>query len=260
MCPTRVVFPVLSIAGSDPSGGAGVQADLKTFQARGCYGMAVVTALTAQNTRAVRGVFEVAGDFIRLQIETVLEDIPPRAVKVGMVGSVDVIDGVLAGLSEYTGPLVVDPVMVATSGAPLLRPEAENALRERLVPRAALVTPNIPEAQRLLGDRSPEAWVDATGIALLLKDGHNTESLVRDKLFLPGGGGGAWVHPRVNTRNTHGTGCSLSSAIAAGLAMGLPITEAVGTAVEWLAMLIRRSAAHSMGHGHGPLLHGLVDR
>ena len=246
----------LSIAGSDPSGGAGIQADLKTFAARGVYGMAVITALTAQNTRAVTGVVGVDGDFIRQQIRTVFDDILPHAIKVGMVGTAGIASAVADGLDAFDGPIVVDPVMVATSGAVLLAPDAEATLRERLVPRATLLTPNIPEARRLLGAEAPEAWAARTGVALLLKDGHNDASVVSDRLVMPDGTEHWFRHPRIATRNTHGTGCSLSSAIAAELAGGVTLPQAVASAVEWLATVIADSAPHTLGGGHGPLLHG----
>lgn len=246
----------LSIAGSDPSGGAGIQADLKTFAARGAYGMAVMTALTAQNTRTVAGVFEVPADFIRLQLATVLADIRPDAIKVGMLGTSSIAAAVADGLSDYAGPVVVDPVMVATSGALLLAPSAEATLRSRVVPRATLLTPNIPEAARLLGSEAPASFAARTGVALLLKDGHATEVVVRDRLVLPDGTERCFEHPRVESRNTHGTGCSLSSAIAAELAAGADLVEAVATAIDWLATVIDASAHHTLGAGHGPLLHG----
>ena len=253
--PTRP--PVaLSIAGSDPSGGAGIQADLKSFAARGVYGTAVITALTAQNTRAVTGVVGVEPAFIREQLRTLFDDIRPDAVKVGMVGSAGIAGAVVDGLAGYTGPVVVDPVMVATSGAVLLQPEAEATLCERLVPRATLTTPNIPEAERLLRGEAPEAWAARTGVALLLKDGHNSAASVSDRLVLPDGTVHRYDHPRVDTRNTHGTGCSLSSAIAAELAAGAALPDAVASAIDWLAAVIAGSASHTLGGGHGPLLHG----
>jgi len=251
---------VLSIAGSDPSGGAGIQADLKTFAAHGVYGMAVITALTAQNTRAVAGVAAVDPDFVRLQLRTVLSDIRPDAVKIGMVGSAGIADAVADGLDGYDGPVVLDPVMVATSGAPLLEPSAEAALQERLVPRASLVTPNLPEAARLFGAHPPAVWARSNGIAVLLKDGHGADHTVTDRLFLPGGAAHSFAHPRVHTSNTHGTGCTLSSAIAARLAQGRSVADAVGEAVDWLAGVIAGSAHHRLGAGHGPLLHGALLR
>lgn len=246
----------LSIAGSDPSGGAGIQADLKSFSARGVYGTAVITALTAQNTRRVTGVVGVEPAFIREQLRTLFDDIRPDAIKIGMVGTAGIAAAVADGLEGYTGPVVVDPVMVATSGSVLLEPAAEATLTRRLVPRATLVTPNIPEAARLLGAESPASWTARTGVALLLKDGHNTDASVSDRLVMPDGTVHRFTHPRVDSRNTHGTGCSLSSAIAAELAAGATLPEAVATAIDWLAMVIAASATHTLGHGHGPLLHG----
>lgn len=250
----------LSVAGSDPSGGAGIQADLKTFAAHGVYGMAVITALTAQNTSTVSGVLAVAGDFIELQLSTVLDDIEPLAIKVGMLGTADIARSVARGLSEYAGPIVVDPVMVATSGALLLDPTAEATLRDRVIPLATLLTPNLPEAERILGETSPSEWAQREGVALLLKDGHNTDDIVRDRLYMPDGIVHSFCHPRVVTRNTHGTGCTLSSAIAARLSRGNTLPDAVGGALDWLAEVIATSATHSLGRGHGPLLHSLAVR
>ena len=228
----------LSIAGSDPSGGAGIQADLKTFAAQGVYGMAVLTALTAQNTRQVTGVMGVDGAFIRQQLQTVFDDIVPDAVKIGMLGTGSVAAAVADGLEAWRGPVVLDPVMVATSGSVLLEPDAENVLRSRLLPRATVVTPNLPEAHRLLDGVSPEAFVADTGVALLLKDGHGSRTEVEDRLWMPDGTLHRFCHPRLETRNTHGTGCSLSSAIAAQLAAGAALLEAVLAAVEWLAAVL----------------------
>ncbi len=245
----------LSVAGSDPSGGAGVQADLKTFAAHGVYGMAALTALTAQNTRGVVGVHGVPPGFVAAQIAAVLADIRPDAVKIGMLGAAPVVAAVADALADYDGPVVLDPVLVATSGARLLEPAAERALLDRLAPRAALLTPNLPEAAALLGEEAPDAFARRTGVAVLLKDGHGDGEVVRDRLFLPDGRGRAWALPRVATRNTHGTGCTLSSAIAANLACGAGIEAAVDAAVSWLAGRVAASADHDLGGGHGPLLH-----
>lgn len=245
----------LSVAGSDPSGGAGIQADLKAFEARGVYGMAVITALTAQNTRAVTGVHPVPGDFILAQLHAIFDDIPPGAVKVGMVGTRELAHAVATGLSDCTVPIVVDPVMVATSGAVLLEPDAEHALRTRVLPLATLITPNLPEAARLFGDTDPADWARTHDTAVLLKDGHNTQDTVTDRLFMPDGSDFAFAHPRVATRNTHGTGCTLSSAIAAELAHGHALPDACGRALTWLSERILASRHHTLGGGHGPLLH-----
>lgn len=247
--------PVLSIAGSDPSGGAGVQADLKTFAAHGAYGMAVLTALTAQSTTGVTGVHAVPPGFVGEQLATLLADIPPAAVKVGMLAEAGIARAVGTALAEVAAPIVLDPVMVSTSGHRLLDAAAEAEVCGPLARRATLITPNRPEAAVLLGAEAPQAWVDRVGTALLLKGGHDTEAVVADTLFRPGAAPVTWRHPRVATRNTHGTGCTLSSAIAARLALGHDLEAAVGGAVAWLADLIVASAEHELGRGHGPLLH-----
>ncbi len=252
----------LSIAGSDPSGGAGIQADLKTFQAHQVYGMAVITALTAQNTSSVSAVHTPPPAFVAEQIRMVLEDMPVGAVKIGMLATADIIRAVAGALASYDGPVVLDPVMVSTSGHRLLAPEAEAAMLSELVPRATLLTPNIPEAELLLDGADPGDWARARGIGLLLKDGHNTEDVVRDRLVRSDGSDRVWSHPRVASRNTHGTGCTLSSAIAARLSKGggHTLDDAVGGALAWLSDLIQGSADHALGHGHGPLLTGLLDQ
>ena len=251
------MYTVLSIAGSDPSGGAGIQADLKAFQDQGAYGMAVITALTAQNTAGVVGVQAVPPDFVRQQIAAVLDDLPVGAVKLGMLANVGIIEAVAAALADYSGPVVLDPVMVSTSGHRLLEPSAETALRALLAPRALVVTPNLPEAEILLGGLSAAAWAAQTGTAVLLKDGHGTGAQVEDVLYLPDGQQVARRHPRIVTRNTHGTGCTLSAALAARLAGGEPLADAVCGAVDYVAMLVARSVGHTLGAGKGPLLHGI---
>ena len=253
---------VLSIAGSDPSGGAGVQADLKTFAAHRTYGMGVMTALTAQSTTGVTGVHPVPAGFVAEQITTLLDDIPPAAVKVGMLAETDIARAVAGALERVHAPVVLDPVMVSTSGHRLLSAEAEAVVCGALAARATIVTPNRPEAVVLLAGVDARAWVDRTGTALLLKGGHDTEPIVEDVLFRPGVAPRTWRHPRVKTRNTHGTGCTLSSAIAARLALGADLEDAVGGAVAWLSDLIVASADHTLGQGHGPLLHaeGTVPR
>ncbi len=250
------MLPVLSIAGSDPSGGAGIQADLKTFLDHGTYGMAVLTALTAQNTAGVSAIHPVPLPFVAEQIRMVRADIPPRAIKIGMLGTADLVRTVARALADYDGPIVLDPVMVATSGARLLEAEAERALLTELVPRATVLTPNLPEAQVLLGEEAPADWARRTGIALLLKDGHGEGQQVVDRLFLPGGEVLDFAHPRIATRNTHGTGCTLSSALAARLARGEGLAEASRGAIAYVAALVAASAGHELGAGRGPLLHG----
>ena len=250
--------PVLSIAGSDPSGGAGIQADLKTFADHGCFGMAVLTALTAQNTTGVSAIHAAPLDFVAEQVRMVRADIPPRAVKIGMLGTVGLVRTVLAALDGFEGPVVLDPVMVATSGARLLQPDAEQALRDELSPRATVLTPNLPEAAVLLGDEAPQAWADRTGVALLLKDGHGLDPIVRDRLYLPGAEVVVVDHPRIHSRNTHGTGCTLSSALAARLARGEALPQAARGALLYVAELVAASAGHDLGAGKGPLLHGVL--
>ena len=253
------MLPVaLSIAGSDPSGGAGIQADLKTFLDHEVYGTAVITALTAQSTAGVFGVHTVPADFVRSQIAVLRDDLPIGAVKIGMLAEVGIIEAVADALADCTAPVVLDPVMVSTSGHRLLQPDAVAALRSRLAPRAAVVTPNLPEAAILLADTRPQDFADQTGVALLLKDGHGTDAVVRDTLYRPGCAPVEMAHPRIDTRNTHGTGCTLSSALAARLARGEALEDAVTGAVDYIADLIARSASHTLGAGKGPLLHGGV--
>jgi len=227
----------LTIAGSDSSGGAGIQADLKAFAALGVYGASVITALTAQNTTGVRGIHAVPAEFVTAQIDAVFSDLDVGAVKIGMVAEPPVIDAIVAGLRRWSPKhVVLDPVMVATSGDRLLVPEAVEALRSRLVPLASVITPNLPEAAALLDEpvAESEVAVEEQGRrllrmgckAVLIKGGHGEGAESIDYLVTPGGAI-ALSAPRIATRNTHGTGCSLSSAIAAGLAKGEDMETAV---------------------------------
>ncbi|MBN9580637.1 MAG: bifunctional hydroxymethylpyrimidine kinase/phosphomethylpyrimidine kinase [Afipia sp.] len=255
----------LTIAGSDPSGGAGIQADLKTFAARGVYGASVITALTAQNTQGVTGIHDVPPPFITAQIDSVFSDLDVRAVKIGMVARRDAIEAIVAGLDRWSPPAVVaDPVMVATSGDRLLAPDAIDALRDRLIPRATLITPNLPEAAALLDDAiatTETAIVDqgrrllALGCgAVLIKGGHGDGPESVDYLI----GSDFTVRlaaPRIATRNTHGTGCSLSSAVAAGLAKGEALEAAVRAAKAYISAAIAAADRLAVGHGHGPIHH-----
>lgn len=252
------VHTALTIAGSDSGGGAGVQADLKTFLDHGVYGMSVITAITAQNTRAVTAIHPVPPDVVAAQIRAVRDDLPVDAIKIGMLGSAAVAFAVAEALAGYRGPVVLDPVLVAKSGDRLLAEEAEAALRERVVPVATLVTPNLPEAEVLLAGEDPAEWSARVGRALLLKDGHGADEEVADRLFLPDATLKVWRHPRQQTRNNHGTGCTLSSAIAARLARGEGLLPAVEGALVYVTGLLRRSAEHALGGGHGPMLHGDV--
>ncbi len=255
---------ILSIAGSDPSGGAGIQADLKTFAALGCHGMAALTALTAQNTRGVSAVHLPSPDFVAEQITMVLADIDVAAVKIGMLGSAGIVEAVAQALAAYAGPIVLDPVLVATSGAALGDDTVIAAMRTHLFPRATLVTPNLAEASRLLdgamldGDdaiaQAARQLRDAGAAAWLIKGGHGTGDQATD-LLLDGEGLARFSSPRLATRNTHGTGCTLSSAIAAALGKGAPLREAVATAKRYLDGALAGADRLSVGHGPGPVDH-----
>ena len=252
----------LTIAGSDSGGGAGIQADLKSFSAHGVYGASVVTAITAQNTRAVTMVEAVSPAMIRAQIAAVLDDIRIDAIKIGMLGDADVIRAVADSLTGYAGPIVLDPVMVAKSGDALLPDAAVASLIEHLLPRARLLTPNIPEAVRLLGgDVSADPMQQAVQLltmgpaAVLMKGGHAEGAVCKD-LLVSNDGDAMWFEaPRLDTRNTHGTGCSLSSGIAAGLAKGLDLADAVSAAHAWLHGAIAAADSLAIGSGHGPVHH-----
>jgi hydroxymethylpyrimidine/phosphomethylpyrimidine kinase len=255
----------LTIAGSDSSGGAGIQADLKTFAAFGVYGASVITALTAQNTQGVSGIHQVPADFVTAQIDAVFSDLEVKAVKIGMVAQRSVISAIVAGLERWSPKhVVLDPVMVATSGDRLLAPDAIEALRSRLIPRAEIITPNLPEAAALLDEpvASNETDIEDQGRrllalgcgAVLIKGGHGQGAQSIDYLItrervtaLPA--------PRIATKNTHGTGCSLSSAIAAGLAKGDGLETAVRNAKVWISAAIAAADQLDVGHGHGPINH-----
>ncbi len=251
---------VLTIAGSDSSGGAGIQADIKTLTAHGVYAMSAITALTAQNTQGVRDVLEVPPAFLKAQLDAVLTDIPPDAIKVGMVASQALIETIADVVSSVARPLVVDPVMIATSGARLLADDAVSALQTRLLPCATLATPNIPEAEVLWGEsirtpadmeRAAAAISKAYGCAVLVKGGHSLAD-ANDYLYSPTHA--RWFYgTRIDNPNTHGTGCTLSSAIAANLALGHPLNEAVTRAKDYLSRAL--AANLNLGHGSGPLNH-----
>ncbi len=252
---------LLTIAGSDSGGGAGIQADLKTFAAHGVYGMSAITALTAQNTLGVRAVHLAPAAFVAAQIDAVCEDLPPDGIKIGMLGSAEVVEAVAASLAGRRGaPVVLDPVMIAASGDPLLAPDAVAALRERLAPLAALLTPNLPEAERLakreastLAARRDLAHrLGELGPAVLLKGGHAEGDEVVDLLWADGELY-EFSHPRLVTRAGHGTGCSLSAAIAARLGRGEELVAACRGAIDWLAEALAR--AEPIGGGSGPVAH-----
>ena len=255
----------LTIAGSDSGGGAGIQADLKTFSACGVYGASAIIALIAQNTRGVSGIHDVPAAFVTAQIDAVFDDLDVRAVKIGMVSRRDVIEAIAAALARWSPRhVVVDPVMVATSGDRLLAPDAVDAVRRLLIPRAKIITPNLPEAAALLDDAvaTTEAGIERQGerllalgcAAVLVKGGHGDGPQSIDYLFRRDGVV-RFAAPRIATRNTHGTGCTLSSAIAAGLAKGRPLEAAVREAKAYISAAIASADRLDVGHGHGPVHH-----
>ena len=255
----------LTIAGSDPSGGAGIQADLKTFSALGVYGAAVITALTAQNTTGVSGVLAIPADFIAAQFRSVVSDLRVAAIKTGMLGDAETVEIVARLLSEVPGvAVVVDPVMVATSGDVLLAPEAIDVVRRILIPCAALITPNIPEAAKLLdrpeAESEPDMQAQAEAMmkfgcgAVLLKGGHASGSAAVD-VFFDGATHHVLRQPRIVTLNTHGTGCTLSAAIAAYLAKGRSMKESVDAAKLFVWNALTSGAGHTVGSGNGPVDH-----
>ncbi len=259
---------LLSIAGSDSGGGAGIQADLKTFSALGCYGMTALAALTAQNTRGVTAIHPVPPAFLKAQLQAVLDDIGVDAVKIGMLHSPEMVEVVAWAIDHYQlQRVVLDPVMVATSGDRLMAQETVQVLVEQLFPRATVVTPNLDEATLLLG-RSVEAVAAlepavadllALGAqAVLVKGGHLPGSAVVDVLGLADGARQRWESVRIATHNGHGTGCTLSSAIAVYLAQGHALPEAVGRARRYILGAITAGADVHTGRGQGPLNHGFA--
>lgn len=256
---------VLSIAGSDPSGGAGIQADIKAISANGAFAMAAITALTAQNTQGVTGIHLVPPAFVQDQIAAIFADIRIDAVKIGMIANADIVAAVAQVLQEYSHiPIVLDPVMIAKGGAALLQPDAVNTLRDVLLPMATVLTPNLPEAALLLNretatTRDEMAAQGATLCALgarsvLMKGGHLEGSDSPDCLVAPDTV--TWFDaPRTPTANTHGTGCTLSSALAAHLAKGHSVTDATAAAKSYVANAIAHADALSVGTGHGPTHH-----
>jgi hydroxymethylpyrimidine/phosphomethylpyrimidine kinase len=255
----------LTIAGSDSSGGAGIQADLKTFAALGVYGASVISALTAQNTKGVTGIHQVPASFVTEQIDAVFVDLAVGAVKIGMVAQRDVIEAIAAGLTRWQPKHVVfDPVMVATSGDRLLAPDAIDALRTVLIPCADIITPNLPEAAALLDEAIAISEQDIEdqgrrllalgGKAVLIKGGHGS-GLDSTDYFITADRAIALAAPRVATKNTHGTGCTLSSAIAAELAKRQDMEAAVRSAKDYVSAAIAAADRFAVGHGHGPVHH-----
>jgi hydroxymethylpyrimidine/phosphomethylpyrimidine kinase len=257
----------LTIAGSDSSGGAGIQGDLKTFAALRVYGASVITALTAQNTRGVQGIHDVPPDFVTAQLDAVFSDLDVRAIKIGMLSQPATIRAVAEGLRRYAGdlPVVLDPVMVATSGDRLLSEEAVAALRDELMPLATLITPNLPEAAALLGEAAAQSENEAVAQArkilaagaraVLIKGGHAEGDESVDHLVVADGTLRRFAAPRVVSTNSHGTGCTLSAAVAAGLAGKLELAEAVARAKTYVTAAIRAADSVSVGEGHGPVHH-----
>lgn len=255
----------LSIAGSDPSGGAGIQADLKTFQQFRVYGEAVITLVTVQNSVRLSRVEPLAADVVREQIQAVLEDIPPEAAKTGALGCAEVVSAIAALAAKFTFPLVVDPVLIGKHGARLLAADAERALREQLIPRAAVVVPNLPEAEALTGLlASTPAEIRRMALrlremgarAVIIKGGHAAESPAGDSIDLlyDGEAFHEFRAERIETRHTHGTGCTHSAALTACLALGLPLPHAAARAQRYVHEAIRTNPG--LGAGCGPLNHG----
>lgn len=261
-----VIPNALTIAGSDSGGGAGIQADLKAFSALGVYGASVITAITAQNTQIVSAIHSIPSHIIAAQIDAVLSDLSIAVIKIGMLGAVDSIDAVAEALSRYPSiPLVVDPVMISKSGSALLLPDAVNALKQSIIPRAFLITPNLPEAAALVSVEEPNN-LDAMYALLpqlhelgakfvLLKGGHLGAGHDAVDLLFDGKKVREYRSARIETKNTHGTGCTLSSAIAALLARGVILEDAVTQAKAYLSASIAAADQLSVGSGHGPLHH-----
>lgn len=270
--PTPRYVRVLSIAGSDSGGGAGIQADLKTMSALGCFGMTAITALTAQNTQGVTAIHGVPPEMLAAQIDAVISDIGADAVKIGMLHAPEIVDVVADAITRHALPSVIlDPVMVSTSGSKLIADATIAGLVKKLFPLATLVTPNLDEAEVLLGrpikgvDDLDEAAQDLLAMgcrAVLLKGGHLTGADVVDVLAVRSAGGDIVLHryrsPRIESRNLHGTGCTLSSAIACRMALGDALPAAVENARAYILQAIAAGAAPRTGHGHGPLNHGFA--
>lgn len=256
---------VLSIAGTDPSGGAGIQADLKTFSALGCYGMSVITALVAQNTKGVRSIHNVPPGFVKEQLDTVLEDIRPDAIKIGMVHTPELVEVIAATLKRYPDiPVVFDPVMIATSGDRLIEESTVDAIINELFPLTAVITPNMDEASFLISENiTTVADMEQAGVKIvnlgcnnvLLKGGHLQAKELTSILFNKNGVVEKYTSHRVETNNVHGSGCTLSSAIASCIARGETLEKAVALAQEYINGAIQQGADVAIGNGNGPLNH-----
>ena len=266
---SKKTYPVvLSIAGSDSSGGAGIQADLKTFSALGVYGATAITAITAQNTLGVHSQLALTPEIVYEQIIAVIDDIHPQAIKIGMLSNTNIVIAVADALSKYSIPIILDPVIVSSSGHRLLSVDAIDAIKERLLPMATLLTPNIPEMIALTNMplASDKEKIEAAQLltnyginAILLKGGHEEGEIKRDILYIKSKDE---IHisylssPTIQTKNIHGTGCTLSSAIAAFIARGLNLEEAITKAKEYITDAIRYGANIEIGKGYGPVNHG----
>lgn len=259
----------LTIAGSDSGGGAGIQADLKTFAALGCYGMSAITCLTAQNTQTVSAIYPATADFVQQQIEAVISDIGVNAIKIGMLFNTEIIQAVAKTLQNLNNiPIVLDPVMVATSGDLLLKENAINMLKEKLLPLATIITPNLHEAEVLLQQQitshqqiesAAKKLSEYGSSAVLIKGGHLKENQSSDCLYLANKNEILWFKTdRINTKNTHGTGCTLSAAITAYLAKKYNLTDAVKNAKNYITTAIKAGAAYQIGHGCGPVCHQVI--
>ncbi len=259
-----MAFAAMTIAGSDSGGGAGIQADLKTFSALGVFGTSAITAITAQNTTDVTAVEPISNEVVAAQIKAVLDDIEIQAIKIGMLGSPALIETVAKSLEGYKGPIVLDPVMLSKSGVALLADEAVDSLIQVLLPMATVLTPNLPEAGKILGQaealgddailQQGEDILRLGAKAVVMKGGHALGLTCRDWLVTPNKVTD-FAAPRIETRNTHGTGCTLSSAIAAELAKGADLENALRRAHTWLHGAITASDQLNIGHGHGPVHH-----
>ncbi|MGD9107924.1 MAG: bifunctional hydroxymethylpyrimidine kinase/phosphomethylpyrimidine kinase [Gammaproteobacteria bacterium] len=256
----------LTIAGSDSGGGAGIQADLKTFAALGCYGMSAITCLTAQNTQAVKAIYPATAEFVQQQIEAVISDIGVDAIKIGMLFNIEIIQAVAKTLQNLNNiPIVLDPVMVATSGDLLLEENAINILKDKLFPLATIITPNLHEAEVILQKQitscqqiecAAKELCKYGSSAILIKGGHLKEDDSSDCLYLANENKILWLKTeKIKTKNTHGTGCTLSAAIAAYLAKEDNLTDAVKNAKNYITTAIKAGAAYQIGHGCGPVCH-----
>lgn len=257
---------VLTIAGTDPSGGAGIQADIKTLSATGCYAASVITALVAQNTQGVKAIHEVPPEFIVKQLESVFSDLHIRAVKIGMLHNERVIHTIISALQEYKPEnIVLDPVMVAKNGCELLLPHAVKLLREKLFPLVTLITPNLPEAEMILGEKiddeaamqlAAKKMCDDFNVNVLLKGGHLSTEKSSDILYVKETNDFRWFHAdRIQSKNTHGTGCTLSSAIASFLAQDYALDAAIIAAKKYITHAIEHGRDLKIGKGCGPLSH-----